>query len=263
MRAIKTLGQNFLISTSTIGKIVDYTATCSQLPLVEIGPGKGALTIPLSRKVASLTCIEKDGFLAHELSDILQNSDIANVTVVNKDILTLDIQATFHGPFDIVGSLPFNISKRIIHKFLCTTDPYPKQIFVVVQAEVADKYVATSPKGSSLWATARIYGNAKKIFTIPRFQFVPIPKVDAAFVHFVKNTPPTDHEELSDFIHILFRNPRKQLRNTLRNMLPSGVFSAKTSHDIEHLLSLRAEQLDDDDIKRLFVMYNRGTSDEQ
>lgn len=262
MRAIKALGQNFLVSTKTIEKIVSYTCDHSGSNLVEIGPGKGALTLRLAEQTQSLTCIEKDSLLAFELADRCKNLGFSHVTVLNQNALAIDPLTFINEPYDLVGSLPFNISKRIIHTFLCSRNPYPSNIFAVVQAEVGEKYTSLPPKGSALGLVARVYSTVKKVFFIPRTHFSPIPEVDAIFLHFERKIAPPYHRELSDFIHQVFRTPRKQVRNTLKHVLISSPESKYTGHELETLLSKRAAQLSDENIKNLFFMYNSGYSNE-
>jgi 16S rRNA (adenine1518-N6/adenine1519-N6)-dimethyltransferase len=262
MRAIKALGQNFLISTTTVDNIVSYTCNHSSSPLVEIGPGKGALTLPLAPKVPSLLCVEKDALLAFDLIEKLKGLELSQVTVLNQDALDVNPKTLIDGPYDLIGSLPFNISKRIIHQFLCSSHPYPHHMFVVVQAEVGKKYVSSAPNGTALGAVARVYGTVSIGYSIPRTHFSPIPEVDAVFLHFIKEPPPPYHAELSDFIHLLFRNPRKQIRNTLKQAYRSHPES-HPQHDIEEsLLSKRAEQLTDKEMRTLFFMYNMVKRDE-
>lgn len=259
MRAIKALGQNYLISPATISTIVAYIISHTKLPLIEVGPGKGALTIPLLQAGFTMTCIEKDSFSAYELENKIQKLSTTNIQIKNADILNCKPPNCAAIPYDLVGSLPFNISKRIIHQFLCTDLPYPEQLFCIVQLEVGQKYTAAPPENTALAATARIYGESEFIFTIPKTHFSPIPKVDSAFIHFVRKSPPTYHQQLADFIHLLFRNPRKKLKSTLNQLEKKAqemkVPQIKTLYD-GALFDKRPQELTDNQMLELFLRYN-------
>ena len=112
----KSLGQNFLIDKNIIHKIVNLTNFKNQ-NIIEIGPGKGALTeIILEKKPKLLTLIEKDNFLFKELKEKYTNYN--NIKIYNKDILKFDIEKIIKQKTIIVGNLPYNISSQILVKFL-------------------------------------------------------------------------------------------------------------------------------------------------
>ena len=256
MRAIRALGQNFLISTSTISSIVSYILKYKPDHLVEIGPGNGALTVPLAEITKHLTCIEKDSLLAHQLPGRLSTEAQKKTTVLERDVLTVAPSELVPQPYDVFGSLPFNISKRIISHFLKSTLPYPRNMFVILQEEVARSYSAESPRNTSLAAIARIYSTVSYVFPIPRTHFSPIPKVDAAFIHFSKITPPSEHANMASFYKFLFKNPRKKINNVIKKSFLPQAPLPDVPADISRLLDKRAEELSDEDMKSLYFMYN-------
>ena len=112
----KSLGQNFLIDKNIINKIINVTNIYNK-NVIEIGPGKGALTKQiLSKKPKSLILIEKDSLLFDELKKKFQNNK--KIKILNKDILKLDLEKEIKQKSIIYGNLPYNISSQILVKFI-------------------------------------------------------------------------------------------------------------------------------------------------
>lgn len=262
--AIKALGQNFLTSHKVVSHLVDIVASITERTIVEIGPGRGSLTIPLSTVADRLICIEKDPILAEYIKSLTHEQSIENVTVVNDDILSVPLSAFPSEPFQIVGSLPFNISKPIIKRFLTFPSPPLTHMTVIVQKEVALSYTNPPPHADFLYHLATIYSSVRYHMTIPRTGFLPVPKVNAALISFSRAQPPPDHQKLTSFIRACFSQPRKTLENNMKPLLKAskrdrGEFSVLTaSEGID--LQRRPANLSTDEFIRLFKMYNAGES---
>lgn len=256
MRAISALGQNFLISPQSIRKIVSVVKSYNPPCVLEVGSGKGALTYPLAESIPSIHCVEKDSFLASELNRSISHAEIQNVKIYTKDILEFDYSDVTPTPFHMVGSLPYNISKRIIAQALTMDPTLASHVHVVIQREVAESYTTPPPHADFLYHFAQIYSSCTYNFVVPKTHFKPIPEVDGAYVTFKKIRPPTDHKEYASFIKALYTQPRKTLKNNLSPLLGSA-----NEKDIKHFqriadLSKRPATLTHDELRDLFFVYN-------
>lgn len=250
LNPIKQLGQNFLVNESTIAKIVSLCGLKTSDTVLEIGPGAGALTIPISQKCKKIVAVEIDTALADQLEQRLRQENISNVDITNSDILKLDENELPKGEFLVIGALPYNISKKIIHKLLTQYSRRPSDIYVILQKEVAESYCSKPPNATLLSSTANIY--CKKIeylLTISSTDFRPIPKVDSALVQFVPKEPPENHAELAALMKMAFNKPRKMIRNSLN-------FEVAPNNDPADLLTKRPAQLTQSDFQALLMLYN-------
>jgi len=217
-KAKKNFGQNFLTNPKTINRIITQLVIQNPDHIVEIGPGLGAFTEPLSKTNIPITAIEID----HDLIDFL-STKMPNITIINNDFLQLNLN-TLHLPTNTIfyGSLPYNISKRIIRQLIewdCFTQGY-----FIIQKEVADKYTAQTPQNNKLSLLTEIYATAKKHFEISKGQFNPVPKVTSTFIEFKKRKHPLGNDlnikNLESLINTAFTSPRKKLRNNLKGNYP-------------------------------------------
>ncbi len=209
----KSLGQNFFTNAHLAQKIVDKACENNPRSVLEIGPGDGYFTKLFEQKGLNITVIEKDTELAQFLK--LKFPDI---NVINSDFLELDITKLEVGPEWVAyGSLPYNISKKIIRivleQMLSVSDFY-----FIIQKEVADKYCDLE-NSSTLSINTQVYADCKKVITIKPSSFTPKPKVDSCFVHFKRNENLKKINNLKIFEQIVksaHSNPRKMLRNNLK-----------------------------------------------
>lgn len=262
----KSLGQNFFRSSKFPSKIAEILDIKENEWIIEIGPGEGALTKQLIEKNANILAIEYDYELLHKLFRKFHN--IKNFYLEYEDILKIDLNKLIEkykikNEFKVCGSLPYNISKKIIEKFVKynfyqNNNLISKCVFVV-QEEVAKEYVAKPPKSSKLSILTSIYANLKKHQTIPAKNFYPIPKVNGAILEIKPNkkileTENIDVKKLEQLIKISFANTRK----TLYNNLLAAKISREILDDIfnkENLSkNLRAEETD---IKKMICIYDK------
>lgn len=212
----KKFGQNFLRKEKWAFEVIQASQVTEEDLVIEIGPGEGFLTDFLAQSAKKVIAVDID----KELSPIHQQlaSHFDNLEFVYQDILDLDITELTNGkPYRLVGSLPYNISKPIIRKFLKLPTP-PVSMTFIIQKEVAKKYVGRDKKTAFLTMFARISSDIEYITTIPKEDFYPQPKVDGGLIHFSNIRPRTaDDIELNKFIKLGFSQPRKTLVNNLSN----------------------------------------------
>jgi 16S rRNA (adenine1518-N6/adenine1519-N6)-dimethyltransferase len=214
----KQFGQNFLRNDRFANKLVEHAAVVEGDVVIEVGPGDGRVTKAILETGAKVISVEIDYSLLPNL--IKRYNEYPNWDLVHKDIMELDVPATLkefapeHQSYKVIGSLPYNISKQIISKFLTIAQP-PLNITVIVQDEVAKDYVAAAPKSSFLSSWSHLYADVRKLESIPASQFMPVPKVDGGILRFTPkvgaNTP-----ELEKLIRLGYTNPRKTLANNLK-----------------------------------------------
>jgi 16S rRNA (adenine1518-N6/adenine1519-N6)-dimethyltransferase len=227
----KSLGQNFLIDTNILRKIVDFAELSDETGAIEIGPGIGALTEQLARRAKKVVAFEIDQRLLPILEDTL--SPYGNVHIIHQDVLKADIRRViseeFTGMTDImvVANLPYYVTTPIIMKLL--TDRLPiRGMVVMLQKEVADRLAAkpgTKDYGS-LSIAIQYYTEAETVMTVPRTVFIPQPNVDSAVIRLIKRKqPPVKVEDEAFFFQVVrasFAQRRKTILNNLVNNLPNG-----------------------------------------
>jgi 16S rRNA (adenine1518-N6/adenine1519-N6)-dimethyltransferase len=183
-RAKKSLGQNFLKSTLALKKIIEAGELNKNDVVLEIGPGKGALTEKLLQTGAKVVAIEKDNELFEFLGSKFEKEiSSRSLVLVHGDILEFQTSAYGLEPsaYKIIANIPYNITGAIFKKFL-TSEYQPKLMVLMVQHEVAKRIVAGDKKESILSISVKAYGEPKMIMKVPARYFSPAPKVDSAVI---------------------------------------------------------------------------------
>jgi 16S rRNA (adenine1518-N6/adenine1519-N6)-dimethyltransferase len=229
-RPRKRFGQNFLHDPVIIGKIVQAINPQPGERLVEIGPGQGAITLPLLQAAGRLDVIELDRDLVGPLAGKCRAS--GELTIHCADALTFDFTALSDGKLlRVVGNLPYNISTPLLFHLLdqhrCIHDMH-----FMLQKEVVER-MAAQP-GSGAWGRLGVMLQYRcrvtPLFNIGSGAFNPPPKVESAFVRLDPyDTPPVsvdDETVFSDVVRQAFAQRRKTLRNTLRALLDADEISA-------------------------------------
>lgn len=243
----KSLGQNFLINAAIPEKIAESAGITSDSTVLEIGPGIGCLTRSLAQRAKRVIAVEIDARLLPILKETL--ADYQNVTVINADILKMDLRALTdkYGKISICANLPYYITTPILMYILESKIPF-SDITIMIQREVAQRLCAAagSKEYGAISAAVQYYTTPKTLFTVSPGSFIPAPKVDSAVVRLSSRIPPQVNNE-----QLLFKVIRAgflQRRKTLSNALASGLGLSKTS--IETVLtktgfspSIRAEKL--------------------
>jgi len=227
------LGQNFLSDMGAAEKIVDALGDLSQSVVLEIGPGKGALTKILAQRARRLIAIELDRMMATQLR--YDYARYSHVEIIEADVLSLDFRTVLNrtiGPLNdlrplkpaparVIGNLPYYITSDILLRLFEFHDQFDV-IVILVQREVADR-VAAKPGTSDyglLSATAQLYTRVDKLFTLPPGAFVPPPKVHSTVLRF-KVAPRFEELQVKpkafiDFLKVAFAMKRKTLLNNLK-----------------------------------------------
>lgn len=219
----KRFGQNFLQDNTVINQILSAINPQAQDNLLEIGPGLGALTQPLLKRLNHLTAIELDRDLYQHLSELplAQNK----LKLISADALTVDY-SQFGSELRIVGNLPYNISTPLLFHLLHYM-PYIKDMYFMLQKEVVDRMAAepNSKTYGRLSVMLQYRCEVEHRFDVPPEAFHPRPKVDSAIV---KLTPysicPFDSVPLERLQHLVtsaFAMRRKTLSNNLKGILSS------------------------------------------
>lgn len=242
LKATKKYGQNFIIDSNIIRKIVDTTGIDKETCVIEIGPGIGALTEYLSYNAGFVICYEIDERLREVLNESL--SECRNVEVVFQDILSVDLDQVIHNikkeysKVSVVTNIPYYITSDIVEKIIRLNERIDN-FTAMVQKEVA---VKLSNEASPLSLMIQYAGEYKYCFSVSKNVFIPKPRVDSAIIQltFLSST----NEKLYDIINKSFRQKRKTIYNNLKDVFddPLDILN-KCSIDAQ----ARAEQLSLDD----------------
>ncbi|MCK5784704.1 MAG: ribosomal RNA small subunit methyltransferase A [Desulfobacterales bacterium] len=222
----KQFGQNFLKDPSTGRMIVDRAKLSAEDIVLEIGAGLGALTLPAARQVKCVYAVEKDPQVAEVFQTELAANDIHNVILINKDILTVDINEISekeNRKLVVLGNLPYNISSQILIALLNAKQSIDRAA-LMFQKEVARRLAAGpgSKDYGRLSVMLQYSADVKKLATVGAHLFLPKPKVasEVIGIQFKKNIehPVADEALLSAVVKAAFSTRRKTLKNALANI---------------------------------------------
>ena len=241
-KAKKSLGQNFLKSEPALRKIIEAGEIKPEDVILEIGPGKGALTRKLLATSCQLLAIEKDRELFEFLNEKFKEEiSSGQLKLINEDILNFDTSYQLPAKsYKLIANIPYNITGAILKKFL-TVENQPTLMVLMVQHEVAKRIMGRGPasaqgygkamKESILSISVKAYGEPKMIMKVPARYFSPAPKVDSAvisiknisrknFIHPGASATPQEGNELEErFWEIVkagFAHKRKKLSSNLK-----------------------------------------------
>ena len=226
------LGQNLLADPRAAERIVDALGDLSHSTVVEIGPGRGALTELLAQRARRLIAVEVDRLLAAQLG--LRYARQENVEIIEADILSVDLSSLIGiepsplvprrvaGKAIVVGNIPYYITSPILMRLFSFADRI-ERIVILVQREVAAR-IAAGPGSRDygvLSATTQLYARVEKLFTLPPGAFSPPPKVHSTLLRLT--ICPRDGElgisagEFVEFLKLCFGQKRKTLLNNLKS----------------------------------------------
>lgn len=232
----RRLGQHFLTRRSTLAEISRVACAYPESPLVEIGPGKGALTEYLLGCSSRLISIELDQVLVHYLTEKFRSQ--THFSVIHSDVLRMDLSQW--GPVSVVGNLPYYITSPIVEKVLRIGPSLLNAVFLV-QLEVAERMAAVPGTRDYGYFSVLVQTFAEPAILerVPPGAFSPPPKVDSAVIQLKLRPAPliSDPETFLRFASTAFRFKRKKLRNNL-----AGVFDQRAV-DAQPEAGMRAEQL--------------------
>lgn len=244
IKAKKSLGQNFLKDESILNKISESVTTDEQDLIIEIGPGKGALTKHLIKKNSYLVCYEIDT----RMKEILQSLEDEKTKIIYKDILESnileDIKDINYNNIYIIANIPYYITTPIIKKVMNL--PKLESMSLLVQKEVGERLSSKPGNKSygSLTVYLNYYFNIEYLFTVKNSCFEPMPKVDSAVINFKrkKNRPQVKNEEiLFKLIEDSFRLKRKTLKNNLKEYNWSKILEILQKYNLSE--NIRAEEI--------------------
>ena len=230
----KKWGQNFLIDKNICNKIVSSFKLKSTDSVLEIGPGKGAITDLLAQKAKKVIGIEIDS----NLCEILNRKNIPNLEIINEDILKIDTNK--YPSKIIVGNLPYYITTPIIFNFFESNKSWERMYFLT-QKEVAERIIANpgSKSYGRLSVMTQIFSNPKILFNISANVFRPIPKVESSLIYIEKNSQKkiADYGRFKDIIRMIFNKRRKKLKNCITkemklNITPTSKLFDKRPEEI-------------------------------
>jgi len=222
----KKFGQNFLIDTHVLEKIIDASEITKEDCVLEIGPGIGTMTQYLAESAREVIAVEIDKALIPILGDTLKEYD--NVTIINDDILKVDInrivQEKNNGqPIKVVANLPYYITTPIIMGLFESHVPL-KSITIMVQKEVADRMqVGPGTKDyGALSLAVQYYAKPEIVANVPPNCFIPRPNVGSAVIRLTRYEEPPVKADDERFMFNLIRASFNQRRKTLVNGLQNG-----------------------------------------
>lgn len=217
IHAKKSLGQNFLKSQKALYTMVEAGEVVPDDTVIEIGPGKGALTKVLLETGATVIAFEKD----HRLIELLQGEFAEYIKnkkffLYEKDVLDVDVQDFVEKKYKLIANIPYYITGEITRRFL-TSEYKPECMILLVQKEVADRIVDT--KESILSLSVKVFGAPKKVMIVKKEYFSPAPKVDSAIIKIsnIQNLFTKQQEAIFfEIIKKAFGQKRKKLNTTLK-----------------------------------------------
>ena len=231
-RARKRFGQHFL-EPAWVAKLIDAVSPSKGDTFLEIGSGRGALTVPLAARAGTVVAVEID----RDLAAALQSSAPPHVRVVQGDLLDIDLAEVLRGermPIRVIGNLPYNVASPILFRLLHTAADgrVLKDATLMLQREVADRLLAT-PGTADYGALALQVGlraDVDRVLSLPPGAFRPPPKVHSSVVRLRFRPPGVDVGNQAMFERLvrgLFRQRRKTVLNALRPVADSCGRSAR------------------------------------
>lgn len=255
----KALGQNFLINPSVCPQMAECCGADGQ-GVLEIGPGIGVLTAELAKRAQKVVSLELDKRLLPVLAETL--ADFDNVTIVNDDVLKVDLRALLEEHFAgmevcVCANLPYYITSPVIMRLLEERLPFCS-IMVMVQKEAANRLCAPvgSREAGAVTVAVQYYARAEKLFSVSRGSFLPAPNVDSAVIRLqIRETPAvavTDERKFFRMVKAAFGQRRK----TALNAISAGMAlqKADVASALERaglLANIRAEQLSMEELAAL------------
>lgn len=258
---LRKFGQHFLDDPAILSAIVDALAPAKSDTVVEIGPGRGALTDILASRAGKVIAVEIDRALAARLRTKYAGNE--DVEIVTGDFLETEPRALAGDDFLLIGNVPYYITTPIVFKTL--EPPLPRRSVMMVQREVAERMAAKAGDESygALSVNIAVAAHVEQVFSVPAAAFRPPPRVESAVVRLMPRANPLIAPEslpgFRSFVQAVFGQRRKQMVRALRSV--RGL-SARSSLDVLARAgiesSARPEVLSPEDFARLFGIVPSG-----
>lgn len=244
IKAKKSLGQNFLQDETVLKKIANSIKTNEDDLIIEIGPGKGALTKHLQKKNSFLTCYEID----LRMKEILKKFENEKTQIIFQDFLKANIiedhQKYNYKNIYVLANIPYYITTPIIKHILNIENI--KSMTLLVQKEVAERFTA-KPKSKaygSLTVYLNYYFNVTYLFDVSRTAFYPVPNVESAVVKFERKNEQSNLKNEEVFFKLIndsFKMKRKTLKNNLKGYEWDKIKNVLEENNLNE--NVRAEEL--------------------
>ena len=259
----KKFGQNFLISQHYIDKIIDSLDAKVGDTLIEIGPGKGALSKKLIEKKFNYIMIDADGDMVNFIKSEFSNR--SDYRIFNADAVKFDY-SQIEGDFFVVGNLPYNVGNLIIKRLLFES-PRLKSIVCMLQKEVADRICAAAKEKEIgfLSILCQYFADVKRICIVPSGAFFPIPKVRSAVIKLDINPlktlriPKNEWKKFFEFVSLGYSQRRKKLIGVVSKEYSSKEAAQAVFADENIDENIRAEELSDEDWVRLYLKRKKNS----
>jgi 16S rRNA (adenine1518-N6/adenine1519-N6)-dimethyltransferase len=222
-RPKRSLGQNFLQDESVITRIVDALDLTPADTVIEIGPGRGALTGQLLERAERVIAIEFDRDLVPKLERVF--GPTGKFELVNSDALDVDFAEVMQGaPRKLVANLPYNISTPILQRLIAQREMFTRLV-LMFQREVADRITAKPGEHDRGFLSVLVEKafTAKRLFDVPPDAFYPKPKVWSSVVCLTPRAVTEDEKQLRDLVSIAFAHRRKTILNNLKPRFADAV----------------------------------------
>jgi len=227
LRPRKSLGQHFLEDPNAIKKIISHARLQDTDVVVEIGPGLGALTIPILPHIHHLVAIEKDPLLIDLLWERLSPQERQKITLISGDVLKLDfrqIYETFGEKLRVFGNLPYNISSPFLEHLIANRH-YVNNAILMFQYEVAQRLTArpNSKEYGALSIAIQYYARISPLIKIKKESFYPKPKVDSMVLEFNLEIPHSLRAKNEEWFLRVVKSAFSYRRKTILNSLERGM----------------------------------------
>lgn len=221
--AKRSLGQNFLVDQNYLKKIIDAVDACPDDTIIEIGPGRGAITEQLVESGANVIAIELDREFVSLLNERFIESE--NFRVIEADASNIDLGALIAptSSAKLVANLPYNVSTAILQALAKQRQAF-SSLILMFQKEVVDRITAMPGNSERGYLTVIIEFafTSEKLFDVPPTAFRPVPKVDSSVVRLTPKPPSiADSGAFEALVSLAFRQKRKTLANNLKAVYPN------------------------------------------
>ncbi len=218
----KRLGQHFLVDQGIIREIIEKAGVDRSDDILEIGPGLGAITIPLAKEVNSVTAVEKDSRMVNHLRQRLDEVNISNVNVIEGDILRVDFGAITEGKkrIKVMGNLPYNISSPFLERFIANKKFFSRAV-LMLQYEFAER-LSSGPGTKDYGAITvmtKYESTVTRLLRVEKEAFSPRPKVGSMVISVDLERPHPLRAKDNRVFELVVRGAFAQRRKTIKNSL--------------------------------------------
>ena len=251
IRPNKGLGQHFLVDGDSLQGIIAAAEPNSSDTVLEVGPGLGVMTRPLTRIAGQVVAVETDEILA----ELLRRDAPKNLQVVCEDIMEYDLEQLPAG-YKVIANIPYYLTSKLMRRLIESANP-PTVMSILIQKEVAERIVAEPGRMSMLALSVQYYGTPEIALTVPRDRFWPSPDVDSAVLKVTLTglAFEADTRKLFRLMKAGFGEKRKQLKNSLSGGLNIGMEAATELISAAGLYpTVRAQELSLDEWQQLYIV---------